>query len=188
MQRYSIEAREAGGPFRSLGDFCGRIDLRLANKRVLESLAKVGEASLKRFEWSEGGDKIYLRYDRALEPSVLTNALKAIGVNTNQVQSFGRADHNTYEVTLVGLDSEIRRGLDAGLGAGAVAAIPKVDSVGQTAARKLFAAGSRKPSPTTEPGVRISVTPRSTIPLACEGSSSWSQIATLCPRRRSLPT
>ena len=36
-----IEAREAGGPFASLGDLCARIDLRLANKRVLESLIKV---------------------------------------------------------------------------------------------------------------------------------------------------
>ena len=78
-------------------------------KQIRESLAKVGDASLKRFEWSEGGDKIYLRYDRPVEPSVLGNSLKAIGVNTTQVQGFGRADDNTYEVTLVGLDTEIRR-------------------------------------------------------------------------------
>jgi DNA polymerase-3 subunit alpha len=37
-----IAARDAGGPFRSLTDFCSRIDLRLANRKVLESLAKVG--------------------------------------------------------------------------------------------------------------------------------------------------
>jgi DNA polymerase III subunit alpha len=37
-----IETREADGPFRSLTDFCSRIDLRLGNKKVLESLAKVG--------------------------------------------------------------------------------------------------------------------------------------------------
>jgi DNA polymerase-3 subunit alpha len=37
-----IAARGEGGDFRSIADFCGRIDLRLANKRVLESLAKVG--------------------------------------------------------------------------------------------------------------------------------------------------
>ena len=37
-----IASRTEGGDFRSLADFCGRIDLRLANKRVLESLAKVG--------------------------------------------------------------------------------------------------------------------------------------------------
>ncbi|HEX9550825.1 MAG TPA: DNA polymerase III subunit alpha [Candidatus Limnocylindrales bacterium] len=37
-----IAAREADGPFRSLTDFCTRIDLRLSNRKVLESLAKVG--------------------------------------------------------------------------------------------------------------------------------------------------
>src|SRR5213078_4452697 len=37
-----IEARRAAGPFRSLDDLCGRIDLQRANKRVLESLIKSG--------------------------------------------------------------------------------------------------------------------------------------------------
>ncbi len=37
-----VAAREEGGPFRSLVDFCARVDLRLANRRVLESLIKVG--------------------------------------------------------------------------------------------------------------------------------------------------
>jgi DNA polymerase-3 subunit alpha len=37
-----IEARRSGGPFRSLTDFCSRIDLRLGNRKVLEALAKVG--------------------------------------------------------------------------------------------------------------------------------------------------
>src|SRR5919204_1304140 len=37
-----IAARNEGGRFRSLTDFCSRIDLRLANRKVLESLAKVG--------------------------------------------------------------------------------------------------------------------------------------------------
>ncbi len=37
-----IAARDAGGPFRSLADFCGRVDLRLANRKVLETLARVG--------------------------------------------------------------------------------------------------------------------------------------------------
>ena len=40
-----IAAREEGGEFRSLADFCARVDLRLANKRVLESLVKVGALS-----------------------------------------------------------------------------------------------------------------------------------------------
>jgi hypothetical protein len=40
-----IAARQEGGEFRSLADFCSRVDLRLANKRVLESLIKVGAMS-----------------------------------------------------------------------------------------------------------------------------------------------
>ena len=36
-----IDAREAGGDFTSLADLCARIDLRLVNKRVMESLIKV---------------------------------------------------------------------------------------------------------------------------------------------------
>lgn len=40
-----IAAREAEGPFRSLTDFCTRIDLRLANRKVIESLARVGALS-----------------------------------------------------------------------------------------------------------------------------------------------
>jgi hypothetical protein len=38
----SIVAARETGPFRSLADFCARVDLRLVNKRVLESLIKVG--------------------------------------------------------------------------------------------------------------------------------------------------
>jgi len=37
-----VAARAEAGPFRSLADFCARIDLRLVNRRVLESLVKVG--------------------------------------------------------------------------------------------------------------------------------------------------
>src|SRR6476620_849228 len=98
---------------------------------------------MKRFEWNEGGDKIYLRYDRPVEPSVLQSSLKAIGVNTTQVQPFGRADDNAYEVTLVGLDTEMRRGLEAKLGEGAVSAIPKVDSVGAKAGNQLKVDGAK---------------------------------------------
>ncbi len=37
-----IEARKAGGPFRTLFDFCDRVDLRAVNRRVVESLVKSG--------------------------------------------------------------------------------------------------------------------------------------------------
>ena len=37
-----IAAREAGGPFRDLFDFCARVDARRLNKRVLEALIRAG--------------------------------------------------------------------------------------------------------------------------------------------------
>ncbi len=37
-----LEAREQGGPFLSLVDFCKRVDLFRANRKVLESLIKCG--------------------------------------------------------------------------------------------------------------------------------------------------
>jgi DNA polymerase III alpha subunit/intein/homing endonuclease len=40
-----IDARESGGVFHSLEDFCRRVDLRLVGKRTLESLVKVGALS-----------------------------------------------------------------------------------------------------------------------------------------------
>ncbi|HXU60944.1 MAG TPA: protein translocase subunit SecF [Polyangia bacterium] len=116
-------------------------------KQIHESLGRIGtpagDATLKRFEWSEGGDKIYLRYDKPVDPSTLATSLKSVGVNSNQVQPFGRADENTYEVTLVGLDTEIRHALDTRLGAGAVAAIPSVESVGAKAGKQLQFDGAR---------------------------------------------
>ncbi|HHW88598.1 MAG TPA: DNA polymerase III subunit alpha [Chloroflexi bacterium] len=45
--RVIIDARNAGGPFKSLEDFCDRVDLRQVNKRALECLIKVG--ALDRF-------------------------------------------------------------------------------------------------------------------------------------------
>lgn len=37
-----VKAREEGGAFSSLGDFCSRVDYHLVNKRALESLIKCG--------------------------------------------------------------------------------------------------------------------------------------------------
>jgi DNA polymerase-3 subunit alpha len=37
-----LDARRAGGPFRSLFDFCERVDLRAVNRRVVESFVKSG--------------------------------------------------------------------------------------------------------------------------------------------------
>ena len=108
-------------------------------KQIRESLAKVGDATpASDFEWSEGGDKIYLRYDKPVEPTVLAELAQGDRrQHRRRCSRFGRAEDNTYEVTLVGLDSEIRRALDTKLGAGAVAAIPQVESVGAKAGKQL---------------------------------------------------
>ena len=37
-----LEAREAGGPFTSIWDFCCRVDSRTVNKKAIESLIKCG--------------------------------------------------------------------------------------------------------------------------------------------------
>jgi DNA polymerase III subunit alpha len=37
-----LESRQREGPFRGLEDFCARVDLRLVNRRVVESLIKAG--------------------------------------------------------------------------------------------------------------------------------------------------
>ncbi|HET6497813.1 MAG TPA: DNA polymerase III subunit alpha [Coriobacteriia bacterium] len=37
-----IEAREADGPFRSLHDFCARVDMRTVNRKAVEALIKAG--------------------------------------------------------------------------------------------------------------------------------------------------
>jgi preprotein translocase subunit SecF len=112
-------------------------------KKVEVSLARVGDAVLKKFEASEGGDKVYMRFDRALDPTTLAAALKSAGTNTTQVQTFGPPQDHTYEVTLIGLESEVRAALDAKLGANAVKSIPQVSSVGAKAGKELQLDGLR---------------------------------------------
>jgi preprotein translocase subunit SecF len=112
-------------------------------KKVEAGLAKVGEASLRNFESSEGGDKVYLRFDKALEPSALSAALKSLGTEAMRVQPFGPPQDFTYEVTLIGLDTEVRKALEAKLGAGVVKDIPQVSSVGAKAGKQLQYDGVR---------------------------------------------
>ena len=74
-------AREAGGPFRSLYDFCRRVDTRLLNKRALESLVKAGAFD------SLGGHRgqYLLALDRDLEAAQRQQRLEREG----QMSLFG---------------------------------------------------------------------------------------------------
>ena len=98
---------------------------------------KLGQESLRKFEFSDGGDKAYVRLSKAVEPSQIQDILRAADITTSQVQRFGRPEDNTYEIVLVGLDQEIRKALDGKLGQGAVASIPSVGSVGAKAGKEL---------------------------------------------------
>ena len=112
-------------------------------KKVEAAIAHVGDASLHKFESSEGGDKVYVRFDKNVDNAVLKAALKAAGTDSTDVQSFGPPEDYTYEVTLIGMDSEVRKALDAKLGAGTVKAIPQVSSVGAKAGKQLQVDGVR---------------------------------------------
>ncbi len=107
------------------------------------AVASVGGATRQRWENSEGGDKVYLRFDKPVEPQAIAKALGDVGVSTIGVRLFGRAEENTYEATLKGLDTEVRAAIDAKLGAGTVKSIPQANSVGAKAGQQLREDGIR---------------------------------------------
>jgi preprotein translocase subunit SecF len=110
------------------------------------ALTKVGDATLnteRGFDFTEGGDKIYLRFDKPVEPTVLADALKSAGVTTTQVKPFGRLDDHTYEATLIGLDTEVTKALNTHFGEGSVKQILGVQSVGAKAGQQLRVDGLR---------------------------------------------
>jgi preprotein translocase subunit SecF len=116
-------------------------------EKARAALSKVGDANLaaseRGFMWSEGGDKLYLRFDKPVEIDKLQEALKAAAVPTTAVRQFGRAEDHAYEVTLVGLDSEVTKALNSNLGEGAVAKVHGVASVGAKAGQQLRLDGLR---------------------------------------------
>ncbi|MBI4372356.1 MAG: DNA polymerase III subunit alpha [Candidatus Omnitrophica bacterium] len=63
-----IAARDANGPFKSLYDFCERVDLRLCNRKVLESLIKCGAFDDFQFKRSQ----LMAILDRVLEVGAKT--------------------------------------------------------------------------------------------------------------------
>jgi preprotein translocase subunit SecF len=137
-----------GAPGQDLNDYMirmGAVTPLTSEQRTRAEQAmrakKIGEASLVRFEHSEGGDKVYLRFDKAVgapETAVeaITAALKDVGVVPAAVQPFGRSDDHSYEITLLSLDTELKEDLEAKLGAGKVA-IQAVSSVGAKAGTQL---------------------------------------------------
>ena len=98
---------------------------------------KLGQDAVRKFEFSDGGDKAYLRLTKAVEPEQIRSLLADQKITTNQVQRFGRPEDNTYEIVLIGLDHEVLKALDSKLGEGSVKSIPQVGSVGAKAGKEL---------------------------------------------------
>jgi len=77
----AIREREARGDFSSLEDFCGRLDSRIANRKMLESLVKCGAFDFLGRERAE----LFACIDEALASSAAAHRDRAAG----QVSLFG---------------------------------------------------------------------------------------------------
>lgn len=78
-----LAARAQKGPFKSLFDFCSRVDGKLLNKRVIESLIKAGAFDSLGVKRSQ----VYGAVDLALEHAQAAQREREIG----QIQLFGEA-------------------------------------------------------------------------------------------------
>ena len=97
---------------------------------------KWGE-DLRKFEFSEGGDKLFLRFGKTVEQSEIATALKAQGIGFDSVNKFGRAEDNNFEIVLLSINSKVQETLDAQIKPGAVKQILASDSVGAKAGKEL---------------------------------------------------
>src|SRR5438876_3360056 len=77
----AIRERERAGDFKSLEDFCGRLDSRIANRKMLESLVKCGTFDFLRRERAE----LFACIDDALASSAVAHRDRMAG----QVSLFG---------------------------------------------------------------------------------------------------
>lgn len=80
-----VRAREEGGPFKSLFDFCVRVDRQRINKRTVEALIKAGAFD----SLQQNRASLIASVDRAYEFAVATEA------NAAQVDIFGDFEHGS---------------------------------------------------------------------------------------------
>ena len=80
-----VKARDADGPFKSLFDFCVRVDRQRINKRTVEALIKAGAFD----SIEQNRASLVASVDRAFEFSSATEA------NAAQVDIFGDSDHGS---------------------------------------------------------------------------------------------
>jgi DNA polymerase-3 subunit alpha len=80
-----VKAREADGPFKSLFDFCVRVDRQRINKRTVEALIKAGAFD----SLQQNRASLIASVDRAFEFASATAA------NASQVDIFGDSEHGS---------------------------------------------------------------------------------------------
>jgi preprotein translocase subunit SecF len=140
---HGVEAFKYGNP--SSNDYLVRmgavtpISRDQAAKAEQSLLGKaVAGAKLQKLEWSEGGDKAYLRFDKTVDLAVLKGVLQEVGIKPTSVQPFGRTEDHVFEVTLVSLEVEVKKALEADskFGPDSVS-IEQVNSVGAKAGQQL---------------------------------------------------
>jgi preprotein translocase subunit SecF len=100
---------------------------------------KFKKENIRRFEHKTGSDKVYLHFKKAYKVNIddIKGAFADSKVEVQQVQQFGRAEDNVFEVILAGLDRDIRRIFDSAMGAGTVKDVPQVESVGAKMGKQL---------------------------------------------------
>ncbi len=88
-----VAERKQNGPFKDLFDFCGRVDLKKVNRRVLESLIRAGALD------NLGPNRAVLMatLDEAIRAADQQNKAAAIGQDDLFGEAFG-ADHSTGEL------------------------------------------------------------------------------------------
>jgi DNA polymerase III subunit alpha len=92
-----IEAREAGGPFRDLFDFCQRVDVKKLNKRVMEALVRCG--AFDRLQVEAGRSVLMASIEDAMKSAGQTAANQAAGIMDlfGEVQEEAALDADPYE-------------------------------------------------------------------------------------------
>ncbi len=111
-----IDERKANGPFRSIYDFCRRVDLGLINKRALESLIKAGAFDFTGMSRRQ----LVTVFEHAVDSGLKDQRDKAIGqftlfdvgqdaisqpvaVGLEMVDEYARAELLAYEKEMLGL-------------------------------------------------------------------------------------
>ena len=90
-----LAGREQDGPYRSLADFCERVDLRACNKRMIESLIAAGAFD------QLGGHRAQL--DATLDSVLAEAQLRQLDRVSGQVSLFGDASATNPSVSEAGL-------------------------------------------------------------------------------------